>query len=71
MAKGKKENIIEYEARKKKDQPAPNHYKLDVDWNKNTKGKFLKGKRITIVDEILMQKKLRLPGPGQYKLPTS
>lgn len=52
-AKGKKENIIEWEAKRKKDMPAPNHYKLDFDWSKNTKGKFLKGDRVTLVDEIL------------------
>lgn len=42
-AKSKKENIIEYEARKKKELPAPNFYKLDYDWSKNPKGRFLKG----------------------------
>ena len=68
-AKGKKENIIEFEAKMKKEMPAPNTYKLDIDWSKNGKGKFLKGKRITTVDEILLTKKLKLPGPGQYKLP--
>ena len=67
-AKGKKENIIEYEARKRKDLPAPNTYKLDNDWSKNPKGKFLKGKKETIIDDILKQKKLKLPGPGQYKV---
>jgi hypothetical protein len=25
---------------------------------------------VTLIDEILAQKKLKLPGPGQYKLPT-
>ncbi len=52
-AKGKKENIIEWEARRKKEQPAPNTYKLDYDWSKNPKGKFLKGNRVTLIDEIL------------------
>jgi hypothetical protein len=52
-SKQKKENIIEKEARMRKDLPAPNNYKLDNDWTKNTHGKFLKGKRITVVDEIL------------------
>ena len=52
-SKCKNENIIEKEANSKKYMPAPNHYKLDNDWTKNTKGKFLKGKRITLVDEIL------------------
>ena len=49
--------------------PAPNTYKLEIDWNKNAKGRFLKGKKITIIDDILKLKKLRLPGPGTYKLP--
>jgi hypothetical protein len=52
-AKGKKENIIEYYARKRKDLPAPNTYKLDIDWAKNTHGKFLKGPRVTLIDDIL------------------
>jgi hypothetical protein len=52
-SKSKKENIIEKEARERKDLPAPNNYKLDSDWTKNTHGKFLKGKRITEVDSIL------------------
>lgn len=63
-AKGKKENIIEYNAKKSKDLPAPTTYKLDNDWSKSTKGKFLKGDRITYLDEILKTKKLKLPGPG-------
>lgn len=67
--KGKKENIIEWEAGKKKDLPGPNTYKLDCDWSKNPKGKFLKGNRITIIDDILKQKKNKPPGPGSYKLP--
>ena len=49
--------------------PAPNTYKLDIDWNKNTKGKFLKGPKETIIDDILKLKKLKLPGPGSYKTP--
>ena len=49
--------------------PAPNTYKLEYDWSKNVKGRFLKGKRITLIDEILGQKKNKPPGPGQYKLP--
>jgi hypothetical protein len=68
-AKQKKENIIEYEARRKKEMPAPNTYKLDYDWVKNPKGKFLKGNRVTLIDEILKQKKNKPPGPGSYKLP--
>lgn len=70
-AKGKKENIIEWQARKRKDLPAPNTYKLDFDWNKNPNGRFLKGKKVTLIDDILKQKKLKLPGPGQYKLPAN
>ena len=68
-SKCKNENVIEQYAKSKKDMPAPNHYKIDNDWTKNTKGKFLKGRRITQTDEILAQKKLKMPGPGQYKLP--
>ena len=49
--------------------PAPNYYKLDFDMAKNHRGRFLKGKRHTLIDDILKQKKQRLPGPGQYKLP--
>jgi hypothetical protein len=62
--KSKKENIIEFEARRKKELPAPNTYKLDFEWGKNPGGKFLKGNRVTLVDEILKGKKLKLPGPG-------
>ncbi|CDW83400.1 UNKNOWN [Stylonychia lemnae] len=69
-AKGKKENIIEWEAKRKKDLPAPNLYKLENDWSKNTKGRFLKGDRVTLIDDILKLKKQRLPGPGSYKLPS-
>lgn len=56
-AKGKKENIIEYEARRKKDLPAPNTYKLDQSWTKNSKGRFLKGDRQTLIDQILKMRK--------------
>lgn len=34
-SKGKKENEIEYQAKKKKDLPAPNTYQMSYDWNKN------------------------------------
>jgi hypothetical protein len=48
ISKSKKENIIEYIAKSKKDLPAPNSYKPFVtDWTKTSKGKFLKGKRVT------------------------
>jgi len=69
MSKTKKENIIEYEARNKKDLPAPNMYSSIPDWSKNNKGKFPKSVRNTLIDQILAQKKLRLPGPGTYDLP--
>lgn len=68
-AKGKKENIIEWEARRRKDLPAPNTYKLDQSWTKNSKGRFLKGDRQTLIDQILKMRKQRLPGPGTYELP--
>jgi len=50
MSKTKKENIIEYEARNKKDLPAPNMYSSIPDWSKNTKGKFPKSVRNTLID---------------------
>lgn len=67
-AKQRKENIIEKEARMKKDNPGPCTYKLNMDWTKNTQGKFLKGKKSTMIDDILAQKKLKLPGPGTYEI---
>lgn len=57
------------EARQRKDLPAPNMYCSITDWSKNTKGKFPKSQRNTLIDQILAQKKLRLPGPGTYDLP--
>ncbi len=69
MSKTKKENIIAIEARHKIDIPAPNMYSSIPDWSKNTKGKFPKSQRNTLIDQILAQKKLRLPGPGTYELP--
>jgi hypothetical protein len=69
MSKTRKENIIEYEARTKKDLPAPNMYSSIPDWSKNNKGKFPKSVRNTLIDQILAQKKLRLPGPGTYNMP--
>lgn len=38
----KKENIIELEARRKKELPAPNMYSSIQDWSTNNKGKFPK-----------------------------
>lgn len=52
-SKCKNQNCFEEEARSRKDLPAPNHYKLNNDWTKNPKGRFLKGRRITLADEIL------------------
>ena len=49
-AKQKKENIIEKEARLKKEIPGPSAYKLNMDWTKSSKGKFLKGKKSSIID---------------------
>lgn len=48
--------------------PGPDTYKLDLDWSKNPKGKFLKGNRVTQIDAILKMRKLNLPGPGKYKM---
>ena len=52
-SKSKKENIIEHNAKKCKDMPAPNHYKLDTSWVNNKKCEFLKGEKITIIDDII------------------
>ena len=51
----------------KKDNPGPTTYKLNMDWTKTSNGKFLKGKKSTVIDEIMAQKKLKLPGPGSYE----
>ncbi len=64
----KKENIIEMQARKKKEIPASNLYSSIVDWGKSSnKGKFTKSDRKTLIDQILALKKLKLPGPGTYE----
>ena len=55
VSKQKKENILEYIARKKKEIPAPNMYQTIQDWSKNTKGKFMKGLRVSEIDMILAQ----------------
>lgn len=49
-SKQRKENIIEKEAKMKKELPGPSTYKLSVDWTKNSRGKFLKGKKSTVID---------------------
>ncbi|TNV78156.1 hypothetical protein FGO68_gene17627 [Halteria grandinella] len=66
-SKSKKENIIEYEARKKKEVPAPGMYTKIEDWSQNSKGRFTKSKRCTLIDQILAHKKQI--GPGTYELP--
>jgi len=67
VPKMKKENILEYIARKKKDIPAPNMYQTIQDWSKNNKGKFMKSQRSTEIDKILALKKNKPPGPGSYE----
>ena len=65
----KKENILEFIARQKKEVPAPNLYQKLIDWNQNTSGKFFKSKRLTLIDQILETKKQKPVGPGTYDLP--
>ena len=67
VPKMKKEHILEYIARKKKDLPAPNMYQTIQDWSKNNKGKFMKSQRSTEIDKILALKKNKPPGPGSYE----
>jgi hypothetical protein len=75
VSKGKKENFIEVEARRKKDLPAPSSYNLKSEWGGNKykdclghSGQWLKAPKKTMIDDILKMKKLKLPGPGQYKM---
>ena len=74
VSKSKKENFIEIYARKRKDLPAPGSYPFKHEWGGNKykdclghSGQWLKAPKITMFDEILKLKKLKLPGPGQYK----
>ena len=70
----KKENFLETQAKRKKDLPAPTAYSWkNHNWDGNNykdctghSGMMLKGAKITMIDEILKLKKLKLPGPGQY-----
>jgi|TARA_B110001450_G_C17608131_1_gene476058 hypothetical protein len=54
-------NILEQEAKRKQDIPAPNKYIKCLDWKKENKDinfqKFLRSERITLTDKILAQKK--------------
>ena len=67
-----KKNIIYEEALKKKGIPAPNHYIKCSNWaedarkRKDNFQKFMTGKRITQTEEILLTKKLKVPGPSTY-----
>ena len=54
--------------------PAPGSYPFKHEWGGNKykdclghSGQWLKAPKITMFDEILKLKKLKLPGPGQYK----
>ncbi len=52
-SKQRKDNAIDVEAKKKKNQPRPNSYKLGTDFGKLPNGKFLNGSRRTEIDKIL------------------
>ena len=76
-SKMKKENFIEIEAKRKKEIPAPSAYNFDAKklWTglyrdcSGHSGKWLSSSKTTYIDNILKQKKLKLPGPGTYKIP--
>jgi hypothetical protein len=76
-SKQKKENFIEIEAKRRKDLPAPTAYpfKSETMWSglyrdcSGHSGRWLKAPKISYIDDILKMKKLRLPGPGTYKIP--
>lgn len=69
----KKENFMEEQAQKKKDLPAPTAYEAKSFWSGQYSdggghsGRWLKSAKVTLIDDILKLRKLRLPGPGQYK----
>ena len=73
-AKGKKENFMEQQARKKKEIPAPTAYEVKSHWSGHYSdggghsGRWLKKKKLTYIDDILSLRKLNMPGPGKYKL---
>lgn len=75
--KDSKNGFLDYVVKMKKDVPACNTYKGCSDWKKELetmlyggspmKGKFLKGKRRTEIDQIMeTSKKETKPGPGAY-----
>jgi hypothetical protein len=76
-SKMKKENFIEVYAKKKKEIPAPSAYNLESKsmWSglyrdcSGHSGRWLKCPKTTYIDDILKQKKLKLPGPCTYKIP--
>lgn len=58
--KSKKENFMEQQARKLKELPAPTAYKLKCEWDGHYpksgfghSGKWLKGPKVTLIDDIL------------------
>jgi len=75
-SKIKKENFMETFARKKKEIPGPNKYEFKTEWTGQYSdggghsGKWIKAPKVTYIDEILSTKKLKRPGPGQYKYET-
>jgi len=72
FSKVPKVNFFETEAKSKKGLPPMNSYSTarPLNW-KTKKGinmqKFLPSRRISFIDEILSQKKLKIPGPGSYQ----
>jgi hypothetical protein len=72
----KKENFMETAALRKKDIPAPNKYDIKSAYMWSGKypdctghtGKWLKKDKTSYIDDILKTKKLKLPGPGLYKV---
>lgn len=75
-SKSKKENFMETQAKKKKDLPAPTAYDIKSAgmWSgqypdcTGHSGRWLKKDKTSYIDDILKLKKLKLPGPGQYKV---
>jgi len=72
-SKSKKENFMEQQARRKKELPAPTAYHIKSNcWSGQYSdggghsGRWLKKDKFTYIDEILAQRKLKMPGPGKY-----
>ena len=69
---GPKVNVFTQHAHHKRGIPAPNKYQRPLSWktkNQNdNRQKFLGAARTTETDRILATRKLRIPGPGAYKV---